>query len=169
MVSKKILAPIIVIAVLAIAAFTWSLSVNQRTAAPTVEYTNLKGEKLGTESLRGKVYLVNFWATSCATCIAEMPEMIRTYEKYRAKGFDYVAVAMSYDPPNYVVNFAETRALPFHVALDVNGSLANAFGDIKLTPTTFLIDKQGRIIKRYIGKPSFEELEQIIEKEIAAS
>ncbi len=169
MVSKKILAPIIVIAVLAIAAFTWSLSANQRTAAPMVEYTNLKGEKLGTESLRGKVYLVNFWATSCATCIAEMPEMIRTYEKYRAKGFDYVAVAMSYDPPNYVVNFAETRALPFHVALDVNGSLANAFGDIKLTPTTFLIDKQGRIIKRYIGKPSFEELEQIIEKEIAAS
>lgn len=169
MVSKKILAPIIVIAVLAIAAFTWSLSANQRTAAPMVEYTNLKGEKLGTQSLRGKVYLVNFWATSCATCIAEMPEMIRTYEKYRAKGFDYVAVAMSYDPPNYVVNFAETRALPFHVALDVNGSLANAFGDIKLTPTTFLIDKQGRIVKRYIGKPSFEELEQIIEKEIAAS
>ncbi|WMW80166.1 TlpA disulfide reductase family protein [Undibacterium cyanobacteriorum] len=167
--SKKILVPALLLLLALIAAATWMWSGSQRVAAPSVEYTNLKGEKLGTQSLRGKVYLVNFWATSCSTCIAEMPEMIRTYEKYRAKGFDFVAVAMSYDPPNYVLNFTETRALPFHVALDVEGKLANAFGDIKLTPTTFLIDKQGRIVKRYIGKPSFEELEQLIEKEIAAS
>lgn len=167
--SKKILVPALLLLLALIAAATWMWSGSQRVAAPTVEYTNLKGEKLGTQSLRGKVYLVNFWATSCTTCIAEMPDMIRTYEKYQAKGFDYVAVAMSYDPPNYVLNFTETRALPFHVALDVEGKLANAFGDIKLTPTTFLIDKQGRIVKRYIGKPSFEELEQLIEKELAAS
>lgn len=167
--SKKILVPVLLLLLALMAAATWMWSGSQRVDAPSVEYTNLKGEKLGTQSLRGKVYLVNFWATSCSTCIAEMPEMIRTYEKYHAQGFDYVAVAMSYDPPNYVLNFTETRALPFHVALDVEGKLANAFGDIKLTPTTFLIDKQGRIVKRYIGKPSFEELEQLIEKEIAAS
>ncbi|MBC3881663.1 TlpA family protein disulfide reductase [Undibacterium sp. LX40W] len=140
-----------------------------RQAAPDLTYVNLKGEKITSTSLRGKVYMVNFWATSCTTCVAEMPEMIGTYDKFHSKGLEFVAVAMRYDPPNYVINFTETRALPFHVALDVEGKLAEAFGDVKLTPTTFLIDKQGRIIKRYVGKPSFDELEEIIGKELSAS
>jgi peroxiredoxin len=160
----------IVGAIIAVAAaFFLTTGSNSRQAAPNLTYVNLKGEKISAESLRGKVYMVNFWATSCSTCVAEMPEMIRTYDKFHAKGLEYVAVAMRYDPPNYVINFTETRALPFHVALDVEGKLAEAFGDVKLTPTTFLVDKQGRIIKRYVGKPSFDELEEIIGKELSAS
>lgn len=167
--SKKTLI-IIVFALLAIlAALFLTMGTSGRQAAPNLTYVNLKGEKITAESLRGKVYMVNFWATSCSTCVAEMPEMIRTFEKFHGKGLEYMAVAMRYDPPNYVINFAETRALPFHVALDVEGKLAEAFGDVKLTPTTFLVDKQGRIIKRYVGKPSFDELEEIIGKELSAS
>ena len=167
--TKKILI-ILVLAALAVAAALFlTMGSSSRQAAPDLTYVNLKGEKITSASLRGKVYLVNFWATSCTTCVAEMPDLIRTYDKFHSKGLEFVAVAMRYDPPNYVINFTETRALPFHVALDVEGKLAEAFGDVKLTPTTFLVDKQGRIIKRYVGKPSFDELEEIIGKELSAS
>ena len=167
--TKKILI-ILVLAALAVAAALFlTMGSSSRQAAPDLTYVNLKGEKITSASLRGKVYLVNFWATSCTTCVAEMPDLIRTYDKFHSKGLEFVAVAMRYDPPNYVINFTETRALPFHVALDVEGKLAEAFGAVKLTPTTFLVDKQGRIIKRYVGKPSFDELEEIIGKELSAS
>ncbi|MBC3873269.1 TlpA family protein disulfide reductase [Undibacterium sp. LX15W] len=136
-------------------------------AAPKLDYTNIQGKKIGQQALHGKVYMVNFWATSCATCIKEMPHMIASYEKFRAQGLEFVAVAMSYDPPNYVLNFTETRQLPFHVVLDLEGKIAQAFGDVRLTPTTFLIDKQGNIIKRYVGEPSFDELNQLLAKELA--
>ncbi|OGB20348.1 MAG: redoxin, partial [Burkholderiales bacterium RIFCSPHIGHO2_12_FULL_65_48] len=89
-----------------------------RSAAPESTFVLLNGTSQSTADLRGKVTLVNFWATSCTTCVAEMPEIVATYNKYHAKGFDTLAVAMSYDPPSYVVNFAETRKLPFKVAID---------------------------------------------------
>jgi peroxiredoxin len=136
--------------------------------APDVTFTNLNGEKITSQSLRGKVVLVNFWATSCVTCIKEMPQLVDTYNRYKDQGLELVAVAMNYDPPNYVLNYAQTRSLPFQVALDTQGELAKSFGDVKLTPTTFLIDKQGNIIKRYIGEPEFEALHRLLEKELAA-
>jgi peroxiredoxin len=142
-------------------------SLSARQPAPDVTYMNLKGEKISAQSLRGKVVIVNFWATSCSICVAEMPEMVTTYKKYHQQGLEFVAVAMHFDPPNLVLDFAETRQLPFHVALDLEGELAQSFGDVKLTPTTFIIDKQGRIIKRYVGKPSFEELHKLLGKELA--
>ncbi|MDF3036558.1 MAG: hypothetical protein K0S28_1832 [Paucimonas sp.] len=136
--------------------------------APSVTYLTLSGEKLTSEQLRGKVVMVNFWATSCASCVREMPQMVETYNKYKDKGLEFVAVAMSYDPPNYVINFTETRKLPFKVALDTDGSVAQAFGDVKLTPTTFVIDKNGNLIKRYVGEPEFPALHQLLEKALAA-
>jgi peroxiredoxin len=153
---------------LAVLGFLFYQSLGGKQAAPDVTYVNLKGEKISTESLRGKVVMVNFWATSCTTCVAEMPQMVETYDKYHGKGLEFVAVAMSYDQPNYVVNFAETRQLPFHVALDLQGKLAQAFGDVKLTPTTFVVDKDGNILKRYVGQPSFSELHTLLEKALAA-
>jgi peroxiredoxin len=74
---------------------------------------------------------------------------------------------MSYDPPSYVVNFAQTRQLPFQVAIDNTGAVAREWGDIKLTPTTFLVNKQGKIIKRFVGTPDFAELHKLIEKLLA--
>ncbi len=122
-----------------------------------------------TNDLRGRVTLVNFWATSCTTCVAEMPHMIQTYEKYRSKGYEMVAVAMAYDPPSYVVNFSQTRNLPFPVAIDNTGAVAKAWGDVVLTPTSYLVDKQGTIVKRYVGQPDFAELDRLIEKLLQGS
>jgi len=137
--------------------------------APESSYVLLDGSKITTTQLQGKVFLVNFWATSCTTCVAEMPEVIATYNKYKSLGFDTVAVAMSYDPPSYVVNFAQSRQLPFKVAIDNTGSAAKAWGEIQLTPTTFLVNRHGEIVKRYVGAPNFGELHQLVEKLLAES
>ena len=136
-------------------------------AAPASTFVLLDGSKKSTEDLKGKVTLVNFWATSCVTCVGEMPKVIATYDKYKGRGYDTLAVAMSYDPPSYVVNFAETRKLPFKVAIDNTGAVAKAWGDVQLTPTTYVVNKRGEIVKRYVGEPDFAELHKLIEKLLA--
>ena len=139
---------------------------NARPAAPQVTFVSLQGEKITTTSLRGKVVLVNFWATDCVTCIKEMPDITATYNKYRAQGFETIAVAMRHDPPNYVLNFVDKNKLPFTVALDPMGELAKAFGEVKLTPTTFVIDKQGNIVTRILGEPDFAKLHALLEEKL---
>ncbi|MEH3085569.1 MAG: TlpA disulfide reductase family protein [Xylophilus ampelinus] len=136
-------------------------------AAPASTFVLLDGSQRTTAQFQGRVTLVNFWATSCVTCVAEMPQIVDTYRRYRERGFDTLAVAMSYDPPSYVVNYARTRQLPFPVAIDNTGAAARAWGDVQLTPTTFVVDKQGRIVKRYVGQPDFAELHRLIEKLLA--
>lgn len=139
-----------------------------REAAPESTFVLLDGSKATTAGLRGKVTLVNFWATTCVTCVKEMPALVATHQKYAPRGYETMAVAMSYDPPAWVLNFAQSRQLPFKVALDNTGEIAKAWGDVKLTPTTYLLDKQGRIVKRYVGEPEMEALHQLIEELLAA-
>ncbi|MBA4264560.1 MAG: redoxin [Comamonadaceae bacterium] len=136
-------------------------------AAPASTFVLIDGSSTTTDELKGKVMLVNFWATTCVTCVKEMPALASTYNKYQSQGFETVAVAMDYDPPAWVLNFAQTRQLPFKVAIDNTGEIASAWGDVKLTPTTYLVDRQGRIVKRYVGEPDFAALHQLIEKLLA--
>ncbi|MEO8299913.1 MAG: TlpA disulfide reductase family protein [Burkholderiales bacterium] len=138
-----------------------------REPAPQVSYTVLDGSRHDSAALRGKVVLVNFWATSCTTCMHEMPRIIETHNKFKARGFETIGVAMSYDPPAYVINYAQTRKLPFAVAIDNTGEIAKRFGNVQLTPTTFVIDKQGRIVKRYVGEPDFTQLHALLDKLLA--
>jgi peroxiredoxin len=145
----------------------WASGCSARDPAPQFGYTLLDGAKGSTDALRGKVVLVNFWATSCVTCVKEMPQIVDTYKKFAGRGFETLAVAMSYDPPAYVANFAQTRALPFGVVIDNTGAIARAFGDVKITPTTFLIDKRGGTVKRYVGEPDFAGLHTLVEKLLA--
>ena len=148
-------------------ALTAALAGCAQDAAPESTFVLLDGSRQTTADMKGKVTLVNFWATSCTTCVAEMPQIVATYDKYKAKGYDTLAVAMQYDPPSYVVNFAETRKLPFKVAIDNTGKVAQAWGDVKLTPTTYIVNKQGQIVKKYVGAPNFDELHKLIEKLLA--
>jgi peroxiredoxin len=138
-------------------------------AAPASSMVLLDGASFSTAQMKGKVTLVNFWATSCTTCVAEMPDLAATHQKFAARGYETVAVAMHYDPPAYVVNFAQSRKLPFKVAIDNTGAVAKAWGDVKLTPTTYLLNKKGEIVKRYVGSPDFVALHALIEKLLAES
>ena len=71
-------------------------------AAPPSKFLLIDGSTTTLNAMRGRVVLVNFWATSCTSCVAEMPELIETHQRYKDKGYETVAVAMSYDPATYV-------------------------------------------------------------------
>jgi len=134
---------------------------------PQVSYTLLDGNTASTASWSGRVTLVNFWATSCAVCLQEMPAIVETHQRFKSRGFDTVAVAMKYDPPASVAHYAQTRQLPFGVAIDNTGAIAEGFGNIRGTPTTLLVDKRGRVVKRIVGQPDFAQLHALIEQLIA--
>lgn len=135
---------------------------------PDLPFTQLDGSAHRTAEFKGRVAIVNFWATSCTTCVKEMPQMVATHRRFAAQGLEFLAVAMSYDPPAYVMQFAQTRQLPFRVAIDHDGSIAKGFGDVQLTPTTFVIDRRGQIAKRYIGEPDFAAFHELLAKLLAA-
>jgi peroxiredoxin len=137
--------------------------------APNAAYTLLDGSVSNIEGLRGKVVLVNFWSTDCTSCVHEMPQLVATHEKFKARGFETLAVAMSFDPPAYVINFAETRKLPFGVVIDNTGEIAKSFGQVQVTPTTVLINRRGEIVKRFVGEPDFTALHQLVEELLAQS
>ncbi len=136
--------------------------------APAVAYTLLDGRTGNISQLKGQVVLINFWATSCSICVAEMPALAATFEAYHGRGLQTLAVAMQDDPPALVATFAEQKRLPFGVVIDNTGAVARSFagslGGVPGTPTTFLINKRGEIVKRYVGKPDFVALRLLVEQ-----
>jgi peroxiredoxin len=158
---------IVAVAVVAIAAGISFALLTREARAPEVRFVTLGGQSFTTSALRGKVVLVNFWATSCVTCVEEMPKLVDAWKKYSPHGYDMVAVAMSYDHPNLVADFTQKRALPFKVALDSDGAVAKGFGNVSVTPTTFLLDRRGRVVKQYLGEPDWAEFHALVERALA--
>ena len=140
---------------------------SRRETAPEFAFTLLDGSRSNSQALRGQVLLVNFWATSCASCVKEMPSLMATHQRFSSRGLRTLAVAMSYDPPARVASFAESRQLPFGVVIDNTGAIARAWGDVKVTPTTFLVDRQGLIAERYVGEPDFAAVNGLVERLLA--
>ena len=163
---KKLVYPMLAVAAAAIGLLLYNATIHQ-TLTPQVTFVSIKGESIAAADLRGKVTMVNFWATDCAICVKEMPQLVETHKKYQSRGLETIAVAMRHDPPNYVLAYAAKNALPFKVALDPMGEIATAFGDVKLTPTTFIIDKRGNVVSKIVGEPDFRKLHELLEKELA--
>ena len=161
--KPRILAVLVAAALIVAGVFVYF----EKPLAPDVRFTTLQGERFDTAALRGKVVLVNFWATTCSTCIEKMPDLIRTHKKFAMRGLETIAVAMDYDPEEQVRAYTEKAKLPFKVALDTDGKAALGFKGVRMTPTTFIIDRQGRIVLEYLGKPDFDELHALIERLLA--
>jgi peroxiredoxin len=165
--SARFVVAALTAAVLAVGGYVAWHGAGNAGQVPSVSYTLLDGSRSTTDALRGKVVLINFWATSCTTCVHEMPQIVATHEKFKSRGYDTLAVAMSYDPPAYVINFAESRKLPFGVAIDNTGAIARSFGSVQLTPTSVLVNKRGEIVKRFVGEPDFVALHALVDKLLA--
>lgn len=135
--------------------------------APQLQGIDLKGQPVSTANLAGRPYLVNFWATSCVTCVKEMPEIVALHEEFSSKGFETIAVAMRYDREDFLQKFVDDRSLPFTVVHDTSGDWARAFGDVSVTPTTFVIDAKGQVYKRYVGEPDFQALRRWLKAEVS--
>lgn len=132
--------------------------------APDIKLSLLDGTTLQLADLKGKPVLIDFWATTCASCIKEMPQLIQLYNDYKDRGVMVIGIAMSYDPPNQVAAMQQQIGIPYPVALDITDTASQAFGGVRLTPTHFLIDPQGNIVLQKIGELNFTSLRQTLDK-----
>ena len=135
----------------------------QKKLVPQIDMLTISGETISTKALKGSVYLVNFWAKDCPGCIEEMPGLIDTFNKYKNKNFTVIAVSMFYDPPSRVLSYTEKNKLPFPVTLDLDKNIMNSFDDIKLTPTSVLVNKKGQVVNTIIGVLDFKDLHEKID------
>ncbi|HEX9107921.1 MAG TPA: TlpA disulfide reductase family protein, partial [Longimicrobiales bacterium] len=133
--------------------------------APAFGAPSLRGDTLQLESLRGKVVLLNAWATWCEPCRWEMPAIERLYQQYGSKGLVVVAVSQDQAPGpdaleggtlQNVASFVAQNGLTFPVLLDPRGRLQQLYGIVGL-PTTFIIDRQGRIVRKVLGPARWDE------------
>ena len=151
--------------ILALLAFLIFILTRQQ-LAPNVIFTTIEGKKISMASLKGKVVLVNFWASDCRACVTEMPALASTYHLYKDKGFEIIAVAMPYDPPAQVLNYATQKKLPFPVMDDGFGEMTAKFGDVSVTPTTYIYNQEGELIQYTNGALNFKKLQQLLDKEL---
>ncbi len=133
---------------------------DENRVAPEVKVVLLDGRQISLDQLRGKVVLVNFWATWCPYCRHEMPDMARFYRDTRAQGFEILALSQD-DAPEPVRQFMAKEAYPFPVAM-AEARHAVAFGGVSRLPTSFLIDRQGRVRYKISGQVHYARLESLV-------
>lgn len=119
--------------------------------APDIQLVTLDGREITLAKLKGHPVLAVFWATDCPSCLQELPRLARLHQDYGKSGFQLLAIAMAYDPPNRVVEFGKRHPLPFPLILDPFGQIARAFGGVDVIPTQFLIGPDGNIVWRRTG------------------
>lgn len=135
-----------------------ALSPGHSRQAPEITMPILDGRQISLSKLLGQPVLVTFWATTCVTCRKEIPQLIELYQDLSPMGLEIIAVTMAYDPPSKVLALSKNKSLPYPVALDINGNIAEAFGDVNLTPTSFLIGPNGEVVHHKVGKMNMEQL-----------
>ncbi len=126
---------------------------------PTFEIETITGQKLNSEDLKGKVILINFWATWCPPCREEMPYFENIYKKYKDKGFTIIAISVDVNE-SFVKDFIKDYGVSFPVAMDKEG-LSDMYG-VSSLPMSFLYDKGGKLVKKKIG--AYFSLEEDLEK-----
>ena len=161
--TKKSLWLLLVLLTLVVLFFL-SLATNKK--VPEIAVTSITGEAIKLYQDKNNFTIINFWATDCPGCIKEMPGLVAIYNQFREQGLEIIAVSMSYDPPNQVLNFTQKNKIPFPVVLDVDGQIARSFEQIRLTPTSILIDKNGKIIDKVIGELDFNKLNALLKKHL---
>lgn len=120
--------------------------------APDITLSTITGEKILLKSLQGKPVLLTFWATDCPGCIKEIPHLKALHRDYVDSGVKIIAVAMYYDRPDNVIAMTKDKQLPYNIALDPMAEASKAFGNVRLTPTSFLIAPDGSIAMHKLGE-----------------
>jgi peroxiredoxin len=130
--------------------------------APDIQVTTVEGKHIRLSSLKGRPVLVNFWSTTCVACIREMPQLTGLYREFAPRGLEVIGIAMAYDPPNRVLDLRRARNIAYPLALDIGSDAARAFGDVRLTPTTFLIAPDGHISLHTSGELDMQKVRRLI-------
>jgi thiol-disulfide isomerase/thioredoxin len=149
---------------LGLIAYLWfrppaDVSQENRPASPW-QVTLPDGRGLSSDELKGKVVLVNFWATWCPYCRKEKPAIDRFWQDYRDKGFEVISISVD-DPPEKIAAWMQDKDYSF-MAAPTNGSVTAAFGNVASVPTSFIVDADGHIRHKIAGQVHYPRLEKLV-------
>lgn len=135
--------------------------------APDFELLDLNGKTVKLSELRGKAVLLNFWATWCSPCKTEMPWFVDLQQRYGSEGLQVVGVAMDDAGKDEIAKFAKEMNVNYTILLGKN-AVAEAYGGVEFLPTTFYIDRQGKVQERVFGIAGRREIEENVKKILAS-
>ena len=161
--SRTVLISLCAVMLVAVLGYLWRKSSGLE-EVPDITVVTITGERIALAAMRGQPLLVTFWASTCSTCIEEMPHLIDLYHELSPRGLKIIGIAIFYDPPNRVLAMQESRRIPYTIALDIDAHASRAFGEVGLTPTTFLIAPDGRVVYQKTGSMDMDK----VRKEILA-
>jgi peroxiredoxin len=132
------------------AEFSNQVAIESGIPAPDFTFPGLDGKMVSLSDYKGKVVLVNIWATWCPPCVSEMPSMEKLYNKFKRENFEILAVSIDEPGPKAVAPFMEKTSLTFPALIDSKGAIKPVYR-ITAIPESFIIDKQGLLIKKIVG------------------
>lgn len=159
---KILLRSLFAAAALALLAVTGAASMVGQ-AVPALKFKDLSGQEVSFAALKGKVVVVDFWATWCGPCLQEIPGYIEMQKKYGPEGLVIVGISLDKKKPAEVKKFAEARGMNYPVVMGGFDTM-DAFGGFDVIPTTFLIGRDGRILHQKSGAMAHEEYEALVKK-----
>jgi len=131
--------------------------------APSVKMTTLDGETIQLAEQKGKVVLVNFWATWCAPCRKEIPDLINLYSELKSDGLLVVGVATDDDGESVVAPFVKREKINYPIVVDTSGTIESKFEAMYGLPTTYVVNAEGQIVRRILGIFPTEEMRPKLE------
>ncbi|MFH1783814.1 MAG: TlpA disulfide reductase family protein [bacterium] len=132
---------------------------SEKGLAPDFTLEDLEGNEITLSELRGAVIILDFWATWCPPCRDEIPGFIKLYDKYNEKGLEIIGISVDKGSDGQLIKFAEEWNMNYPIVRSTN-DVNKAYGGIRAIPTTFIIDKKGKIRNKHIGFASYETFEE---------
>jgi thiol-disulfide isomerase/thioredoxin len=136
-----------------------AVDTSQLQAAPAWALVDLAGKPVTSESLKGKVVIVDFWATWCGPCRAAIPHLMDLHKLYKDKGFEVVGVSLDQQGPAVVQSFVTQHEIPYTIAMG-NQKIVSDFGGVRGIPTAFIISQDGKIYRKIVGLVPREQYEK---------
>ncbi len=126
--------------------------------------TDLEGKEIPLDSIKGSPTVITFWATTCPSCVEEIPHIQELHDTYASRGVDVIGLAMSYDPVEQIKKMVDRKEMTYTIWHDANEQGAQAFGPVRVTPTFFVLDSEGRIEYQKIGRIDMDRVRGILDR-----